>query len=53
MVVHHKNGDIIQEYTYFLLGFVPADVIRLKNNVLFSKLIDAQITFVEKFFESN
>ena len=26
------NGEIIQEYTYYLLGFVSADVVRLKKN---------------------
>jgi len=24
-------GEIIQEYTYYVLGFVPVDVVRLKK----------------------
>jgi len=47
------NGEIIQEYTYYILGFVPADVVRLKKDVWFSKLSNEQITSVEKFFESK
>ena len=47
------NGEFIQEYTYYLLGFVPADVVRLKNDVWFSKLGAEQITSVETFLDSN
>lgn len=47
------NGEIIQEYTYYVLGFVPAYVVRLKKDVWFSKLSFEQITLVEKFFEYN
>jgi len=47
------NEEIIQEYTYYVLGFVPADVVRLKKDVWFSKLSNEQITSVEKFFESK
>jgi len=43
------KGKIIQEYTYYVLGFVPADVVRLKEDVWFSKLNNEQITSVEKF----
>ena len=43
----------IQEYTYYCLGFVPADVIRLKKEVWFSKLSNEQITSVDKFLESK
>ena len=42
------NGEIVQEYTYYVLGFVPADVVRLKKDVLFSKLSNEQIKLVEK-----
>ena len=44
---------IIQEYCYCVLGFVPADVVRLKNEVKFSKLCDEQIKSVENFLESK
>jgi len=35
------------------LGFVPADVVRLKKDAWFSKLNSEQITSVEKFLESK
>jgi len=47
------EGEIVQEYTYYVLGFVPADVVRLKNEVWFSKLSNEQIASVEKFLESK
>ena len=43
--------EIIQEYTYYVLGFVPADVVRLKKDVRFSKLSDEQMNSVEKFLD--
>jgi len=47
------EGKIIQEYTYYVLGFVPADVVRLKKDVWFSKLSNEQIKSVDKFLESK
>ena len=47
------EGEIIQEYTYFALGFVPADEIRRKKEVWFIKLKSEPITSVEKFIESH
>ena len=47
------EGEIIQEYVYYVLGFVPADVIRLKKDLWFDKLDNEQIKSVEKFFESK
>ena len=47
------KGEIIQEYTYYVLGFVPADVVKLKNDAWLSMLNDEQITAVEKFLESK
>jgi hypothetical protein len=47
------NGEILQEYTYYVLGFVPADIVRLKNDVWFSKLNNEQIRSTENFLESN
>jgi len=26
------DGEIVQEYRYYVLGFVPADVVRLKKD---------------------
>ena len=43
------KGEIIEEYTYYVLGFVSADVIKLKNEVWFNILNDDQINSVEKF----
>ena len=45
------EGEIIQEYSYYVLGFVPADVVRLKKDVWFSKLSDEQIISVEESLE--
>ena len=45
--------DIIHEYIYYLLGFVPADVVRLKKEVWFSKISDEQIKLVENYLEKN
>jgi len=47
------KGEAIQEYTYYLLGFVPANVVRLKKDVWFSKLSNEQIKSVEKFLETK
>jgi len=47
------KGEILQEYCYFLLGFVPANVVRLKKDLWFRKLSDEQIKSVEKFLESK
>ncbi len=47
------EGKIIQEYAYYVLGFVPADVVQLKKEVKFNKLCDEQIKSVEKFLESK
>ena len=47
------EGEILQEYTYYLIGFVPVNVVRLKKEVKFSKLCDEQIKSVEKFLESK
>jgi len=43
------KGEIIQEYTYYVLGFVPADVVRLKKKVWFCELDREQIVKVEEY----
>jgi len=43
------EGEIVQEYAYYVLGFVPADVIRLEKDVWFTRLDNEQIAVVEKF----
>jgi hypothetical protein len=47
------KGEIITEYTYHVLGFVPANVVRLKNEEWFTKLNYEQITSVEKFLDAT
>ena len=49
----HTNGEIVKEFTYYLLGFVPADVVRLKNDVWFRTLSNEQIKSVEEFVRKN
>ena len=43
------GGVLVQEYRFYVLGFVPADVVRLKKDVWFSKLNSEQVSSVEKF----
>jgi len=47
------EGKIVIEYAYYVLGFVPADVIRQKKNLWFGKLDDEQMKSVENFLESK
>jgi len=47
------KGDIVQEFIYSVLGFVPFDVVRLKNDVWFSKLSNEQIKLAEKYFQKS
>ena len=46
------KGEIIQEYIYYVMGFVPADVVRLKKDTWFSKLCNEQITLVERYLQA-
>jgi len=43
------DGDILKEYVYYVLGFVPADIVRIQENVWFAKLNNKQMIMVEKF----
>jgi len=47
------EGEKIQEYIYYLLGFVPAAVIHLQKNAWFSQLSNEQITLVEKYLHES
>ena len=47
------KGEIVQEYIYYVLGFVPAEVVRLKNDVWFNRLENEQMKSVGKFLESK
>ena len=43
------SGEVLLEFRYCVVGFVPADVVRLKEDVWFSKLSPEQIDSAEKF----
>jgi len=45
--------EIVQEYAYHSLGFVPAEGVRLKKRPWFSKMDREQIKYVEKFLVSK
>jgi hypothetical protein len=47
------EGEIVQEYSYYVLGFVPADVVRLKKDVGVSKLCIDQIKSIDQFFQNK
>jgi len=46
------KGEFVNEYCYYVLGFVPGDVIRLKNHVWFYKLDRDQIISIEEYFHN-
>jgi len=43
------SGEILLESKYYVIGFVPADVVHLKREVWFSKLDSEQISSIERF----
>jgi hypothetical protein len=47
------GGILVQEYRFYVLGFVPACVTKLKENVWFKKLNSEHMASVEKFLESQ
>jgi len=47
------TGEIVPEYSYYCLGIVPREVIRLKRDVAFSMLGKEQIIAVEEYLESR
>jgi hypothetical protein len=47
------KGEIFQEFTYYLMGFVPTNVGGLKKDIWFNKLSIEQITSVEIFLKSK
>ncbi len=48
-----EGGILAPEITYYVLGFVPADVVRLKKEVWFSKLSNDQIERVEEYLDEK
>jgi len=47
------GGILVQEYKFYVLGFVPADVVWLKEDVWFYKLNSGQISSVEHFLAES
>ena len=43
------SGEIIQEEKFHVIGFVPADVVRLNKDIWFNKLNSDQVSSVDKF----
>lgn len=44
------EGNVLQRFRFFVIGFVPADVIGLEDTIWFCKLSRERITSVESFF---
>ena len=47
------SDEVLQEYKFYVLGFVPADVVRLKKDVWFQKLDAEQLASVEQFLAGS
>ena len=47
------SGEVLPEYRFYVIGFVPADVVRLKKDVWFSKLDSERIASVDKFLKES
>lgn len=45
------SDEVLLEYRYYVMGFVPADVVRLKENVWFMKLDPESVALVDKFLK--
>ena len=43
------SGEALPEYKYYVIGFVPADVVHLEKDIWFSKLGSEQIDLMEQF----
>ena len=43
------TGEVLWEYRFYVIGFVPANVVRLKKDVWFSKLNSEQVDSVDQF----
>jgi len=47
------SGEVLLEYRFYVIGFVPADVVRLKKDVWFSKLNSEQVDSVDQFLAGS
>ena len=43
------SGKVLLEYRYYVIGFVPASVVHLSEDVWFSRLDSDQVDLVEQF----
>jgi len=48
-----EGGILATDYKFYVLGFVPADVVRLKENVWFEKLDSGQAKLVDEFLAGS
>jgi hypothetical protein len=47
------SGEVLLEYKFYVIGFVPADVVRLKKDVWFRELNSEQVDLVEQFLSGS
>jgi len=47
------TGEVVHEEKFEVIGFVPADVVRLKKDVWFKKLDSDQVSSVDKFLTTS
>lgn len=47
------SGEVLLEYRFYVIGFVPADVVRLKREVWFKKLDSERVALVDKFIAES
>jgi len=47
------SGEVLLEFRFYVLGFVPADVVRPKEDVWFGKLDSEQVVSVEQFLAGS
>jgi len=47
------SGEIIQEEKFHVIGFVPADVVRLSKDIWFKKLDSDQVSSADRFLSEG
>ena len=47
------SREVLEAYKFYVIGFVPADVVCFKKDVWFGKLCSEQISSVERFIASS
>ncbi|MCW4030747.1 MAG: protein rep [Candidatus Bathyarchaeota archaeon] len=47
------GGILVQDYKFYVLGFVPADVVRLNEDVWFEKLDSEEVKLVNEFLAGS